>query len=61
MAQPILNDLNLKFTGRNLSFLKKVQERKGHYIAIASDAPAIETHPSIDWQTTTIITGPIVR
>lgn len=61
MVQPILNDLNLKFTERNSSFLKKVQERNGHYIAITSEAPAIETHPSIDWQTTTIITGPIVR
>lgn len=61
MVQPILNDLNLKFTGRNQSFLKKVQERNGHYIAITSEAPAIETHPSIDWKTTTIITGPIVR
>lgn len=61
MIQPILNDLNAKFTYRNEDFLKKVQERKGHYIAITSEAPGIETHPSIDWDTTTIITGPIVR
>jgi hypothetical protein len=61
MALPILNDLHKKFTSRHQSFLKKVQERKGHYIAITTDAPAIETHSSIDWETTTIITGPIVR
>jgi|688.fasta_scaffold01894_7 hypothetical protein len=66
MIQPILNDLNLKFTERNKAFLKKVQDRKGHYIAITEDvpginAPGINTHPSIDWETTTIITGPIVR
>ena len=61
MVQPMLNDLNLKFTKRSQSFFKKVQERKGHYIAITTEAPAIETHPSIDWETTTIITGPIIR
>ena len=61
MVQPILNDLNLKFTDRNKSFLKKVEERKGHYIAVTSEAPGIDTHTSIDWKTTTIITGPIVR
>lgn len=61
MVQPILNDTDLKFTDRNKAFLKKVRERKGHYIAITDEAPAIETHPSINWETTTIITGPIVR
>jgi len=61
MVQPIVNDMSLKFTGRNQSFYKKVQDRKGHYIAITSEAPAIETHPSIDWKTTTVITGPIIR
>ncbi len=61
MVQPILNDMNIKFTERNKSFLKKVKERNGHYIAITEEAPGIETHPSIDWKTTTIITGPIVR
>lgn len=61
MIQPILNDLNLKFTERNKDFFKKVQDRKGHYIAITEDAPGIDTHSSINWDTTTIITGPIVR
>jgi hypothetical protein len=61
MVQPMLIDLNKQFTNRNQSFFKKVQERNGHYIAITNEAPAIETHPSIDWETTTIITGPIVR
>ena len=61
MVQTIFNDMNHKFTERNQSFFKKVQDRKGYYIAITTEAPAIETHPSIDWKTTTIITGPIVR
>lgn len=61
MVQPILNDLDVKFTARNKSFLKKIRERNGHYIAVTTEAPGIETHPSIDWKTTTIITGPIVR
>ncbi len=61
MVQTIFNDMTLKFTERNLSFFTKVQDRKGYYIAITTEAPAIETHPSIDWKTTTIITGPIVR
>ena len=61
IVQTIFNDMTLKFTERNLSFFTKVQDRKGYYIAITTEAPAIETHPSIDWKTTTIITGPIVR
>lgn len=60
-AQIILEELNKKFTNRNRQFFEKVQEREGHFIAITEAAPGIETHPSIDWQTTTIITGPIVR
>ncbi len=61
VAYITIEDINKKFTNRNQSFYKKVQDRNGHYIAITSDAPAIETHPSIDWKTTTVITGPIVR
>lgn len=61
MVQPILNDLKNQFGKRNQSFFKKVWERKGHYIAITAEAPGIDTHPSIDWQTNTVITGPIAR
>lgn len=60
-VQIMLEELNKKFTSRNEQFFRKVQEREGHYIAITDAAPGIETHPSIDWETTTIITGPIVR
>ncbi|MFC4991754.1 hypothetical protein [Rubritalea tangerina] len=35
--------------------------RKEHFFAITKAAPAIDTHPSIDWQAThSIITGPVV-
>jgi hypothetical protein len=38
-----------------------VSDRKDSYIAFAKQAPAVETHPGIDWQTDTVITGPIAR
>lgn len=61
MIQPILNDLASKFTARNKSFFLKMSSRKDHFIAFTDEAPAIETHPGIDWETTTVITGPIAR
>lgn len=56
-----IQDLNKKFTSRNQGFFKRVNERDGFYVAVTEDAPGIETHPSINWKTTTVITGPIVR
>ncbi|MDP4626247.1 MAG: hypothetical protein NWT08_14050 [Akkermansiaceae bacterium] len=61
IIQPILNGLNARFSTRNRSYLKKVSDRDDHFIAITDQAPAIETHPGIDWKTSTIITGPIAR
>jgi hypothetical protein len=61
MIQPVLNDLTAKFSSRHKDLFKLVRKRKGHFVAFTSEGPAIETHPSIDWQTTTVITGPVVR
>jgi hypothetical protein len=61
MVQPILNDTAKRFTDRNNAFLRRVSDRKDSYIAFAKQAPAVETHPGIDWQTDTVITGPIAR
>ncbi|MFK7851321.1 MAG: hypothetical protein AB8D78_10110 [Akkermansiaceae bacterium] len=61
MIQPVLNEISSKFTERNKSFFKKVYSRKDHFVAFTDAAPAIETHSGIDWETTTIITGPIAR
>jgi hypothetical protein len=61
MVQPILNDTAKRFTDRNRAFLRRVADRKDSYIAFAKQAPAVETHPGIDWKTDTVITGPIAR
>lgn len=61
MVQPILNDTAKRFTERNQAFLRRVSDRNDSYIAFAKQAPAIETHPGIDWKTETVITGPIAR
>ena len=61
MVQPILNDTAKRFTDRNQAFLRRVADRKDAYIAFAKQAPAIETHPGINWQSDTVITGPIAR
>jgi hypothetical protein len=61
MALPILTKSRMQFTERNRSFLKRVENRQDHFIAFTDEAPAIETHPGIDWKTQTVITGPIAR
>ncbi|MFM2197972.1 MAG: hypothetical protein RLZZ505_1404 [Verrucomicrobiota bacterium] len=61
MVQPILNDTAKRFTDRNNAFLRRVSDRNDSYIAFAKQAPAVETHPGIDWQSDTVITGPIAR
>jgi hypothetical protein len=61
MVQPILNDTAKRFTDRNNAFLRRVSDRNDSYIAFAKQAPAVETHPGIDWKTETVITGPIAR
>jgi len=61
MVQPILNDTTKRFTARNRAFLRRVADRNDSYIAFPKQAPAVETHPGIDWKTDTVITGPIAR
>lgn len=61
MVQPILNDTAKRFTDRNQAFLRRVTDRNDSYIAFAKQAPAIATHPGIDWKSDTVITGPIAR
>ncbi|MFD2256295.1 hypothetical protein ACFSSA_06390 [Luteolibacter algae] len=61
MILPTLNEYSARFTKRNRSYFTKIQDRSDHFIALSSSAPAIETHPGIDWKTSTIITGPIAR
>ena len=61
MVLPILTQNRKLFTERSRDFLRRVEDRKDHFIAFTDEAPAIETHPGIDWKTTTVITGPIAR
>jgi hypothetical protein len=49
------------FAARNQQFLKTAKDRPGHFIAITTHAPGIDTNPGIRWkETRTVITGPIV-
>lgn len=49
------------FGQRNQAFFRSVTERPGHFIALTTHAPGIDTNPSIRWkETRTVITGPVV-
>lgn len=49
------------FANRNQQFLKSAAERPGHFVAITTRAPGIDSHPAIRWQETrTVITGPVM-
>lgn len=61
MMLPFINELAERYSERNKLFLNKATTRKDHFIAITNEAPAIASHKGIDWQTTTVITGPIAR
>ncbi|BCX50025.1 conserved hypothetical protein [Haloferula helveola] len=57
-----IGDQGMLLAARHRSQLDRCAERSGHYVAIASEAPAIETFDSIRWSDThTILTGPAVR
>ena len=61
MASPALANEANAFANRNRYFFNQAKNRPDHYIAITTAAPAINTHPGIDWQETqTIITGPVL-
>jgi len=47
---------------RHRELFGAVADRRGHFIATAADAPAIDTFDAIRWQETlTILTGPVAR
>jgi len=51
-----------RFTPRLKTILDRVKLRDDHFIAVTTDAPAIETHGGVRWSDTrTVITGPIAR
>ncbi|MGB6223323.1 hypothetical protein [Haloferula sp.] len=51
-----------KLGDRNRRVLNSASRRADHYVAIASEAPAVETYDSIKWvDTHTILTGPTLR
>jgi hypothetical protein len=61
MALPVLTGETNAFAGRNQQFLKTAAKRPGHFVAITSQAPGIDTNPGIKWkETRTVITGPII-
>jgi len=61
MADPAITALVNEFTSRNAQLFSFVKNRAGHFIAVTNAAPAINTHPGVDWQETrTVITGPVV-
>jgi hypothetical protein len=61
MALPVLNGEMNAFAERNRQFLKSAITRPGHFIAITSQAPGIDTNPGIKWKEThSVITGPVV-
>jgi hypothetical protein len=50
-----------EFVSRNKNFLELAKNRPGHFIAITTRAPGIDTHPGIRWKEThTVITGPVM-
>ena len=61
MILPFLNKTADQFSQRNQTFLNQAKMREDHFIAITNEAPAIATHDGIEWQTKTVITGPIAR
>ena len=51
----------MTFGNRNRQFMETAVKRRGHFVALATRAPGIATHPGIRWQETrTVITGPVV-
>ena len=61
MVDPALAAEVNAFAARNKQFLKTAKNRPGHFIAITTQAPGIDTNPGIKWkETRTVITGPVV-
>ena len=61
LAVKALMDEGAAFGQRNRDLFAPTSIRSGHFAAITTHAPGIETNPSIRWrETRTIITGPVV-
>ena len=57
-----VRDQSAQLGDRHRRMLDSASKRPDHYIAIASEAPAVETFDSIKWvKTHTILTGPTLR
>ncbi len=62
MVEPELAKRANAFTNRNRQMLNRAKNRPGHFIALTSSAPAIDTLPGIRWRDTqTVITGAVMR
>ncbi len=49
------------FSLRNNRLLGLAKDRPGHFVAITSQAPGLDTHPGVRWkETRTVITGPVI-
>ncbi len=49
------------FATRHRAVLDELHQRRGHFFAVTTAAPGIDTHPDIRWERTrTILTGPVV-
>ena len=58
----IIHEYNENMSHKLKKKLTTLQHRKGHFIALTNNAPAIETLASIKWtNTTSIITGPVIK
>ena len=60
-AQNTLCSEGAAFADRNRRLFLSAMARPGHFVAITTRAPGIDTHPGIRWkETRTVITGPVV-
>ena len=61
MAEPALAKEAVAFTTRNRQMLERAKSRKGHFVAITTHAPGIDTLTGIRWkETRTVLTGPVL-
>ncbi len=52
---------SVAFSQRNQALFQSAMNRPGHFVALTTQAPGIDTSPAIRWkETRTIITGPIL-
>jgi len=62
MAEPAIAKESLQFANRNREMLNRAKKRPNHFIAVTTQAPAIDTLPGINWkETRTVITGAVLN